>query len=86
MVGGDLTLPVSQPNFTIDPATNRITNSVYTYDATGNMTHDANAAYAYDGANRLININTAAYLGDIALLSTRQSCEIGASSIGLIPA
>jgi RHS repeat-associated protein len=60
MVGGDPTLPVSQPNFTIDPATNRITNSGYTYDAAGNMTHDANAAYAYDGANRLININTSA--------------------------
>lgn len=60
MVGGDPTLPVSQPNFTIDPATNRITNSGYTYDAAGNMTHDANAAYAYDGANRMININTSA--------------------------
>jgi RHS repeat-associated protein len=58
MVGGDPTLPVSQPNFTVDPATNRITNTGYTYDAAGNMTHDATAAYAYDGANRLININT----------------------------
>jgi RHS repeat-associated protein len=58
MLAGDPTLPVSQPNFTIDPATNRITNSGYAYDAAGNMTHDANAAYAYDGANRLININT----------------------------
>jgi RHS repeat-associated protein len=60
MLGGDPTLPVSQPNFSIDPATNRITNTGYAYDAAGNMTHDANAAYAYDGANRLININTTA--------------------------
>jgi RHS repeat-associated protein len=60
MVGGDPTLPVSQPNFMIDPATNRITNSGYTYDAAGNMTHDASAAYTYDGAKRLININSTA--------------------------
>lgn len=58
MLAGDPTLPVSQPNFTIDSATNRITNTGYAYDAAGNMTHDASVAYAYDGANRLININT----------------------------
>ena len=45
MVGGDPTLPIGQPNFAIDPATNRITISGYTYDAAGNMTHDATAAY-----------------------------------------
>ncbi len=60
MVGGDPTLPVSQPNLTINPATNQITNSGYTYDFAGNMTHDASAAYTYDGANRLININATA--------------------------
>jgi len=55
LVGGNVT--IGQPNFTIDPATNRITNSGYTYDAAGNMTHDASNAYTYDGANRLTKIN-----------------------------
>ncbi|HET8888524.1 MAG TPA: RHS repeat-associated core domain-containing protein, partial [Candidatus Angelobacter sp.] len=58
MLAGDPSFPVGQPTLMIDTATNRITNSGYTYDNAGNMTHDANAAYAYDGANRLININT----------------------------
>jgi hypothetical protein len=44
----------------INSATNQITNSGYTYDNAGNMTHDATAAYAYDGANRLTTINTTA--------------------------
>jgi YD repeat-containing protein len=47
LVGGNIT--VGQPSFTIDPANNRITNSGYTYDAAGNMTHDASNAYTYDG-------------------------------------
>ena len=51
------------------PATNRIANSGYTYDAAGNMTHDADTAYGFDGANRLISANngvtpaTYAYFG-----------------------
>lgn len=49
---------IGQPNFTIDPATNRITNSGYQYDNAGNMTHDATTAYTYDGANRLVTVNT----------------------------
>lgn len=60
MLAGDPSFPVGQPNLTINPATNQITNSGYTYDNAGNMTHDATAAYAYDGANRLTSINTSA--------------------------
>ena len=60
MPAGDPNFPVGQPTLMINPATNQITNSGYTYDNAGNMTHDATAAYAYDGANRLININTTA--------------------------
>jgi RHS repeat-associated protein len=57
LLNGDPTLPVGQPNFTFDPGTNRITNTGYTYDAAGNMTHDASNAYTYDGANRLKQVN-----------------------------
>jgi RHS repeat-associated protein len=60
MSAGDPTLPVSQPVLNIDPTTNRITNTGYSYDSAGNMTHDATAAYTFDGANRLTKINTTA--------------------------
>jgi RHS repeat-associated protein len=60
MLAGDPNFPVGQPTLMMNTATNRITNSGYTYDNAGNMTHDANAAYAYDGANRLTAINTTA--------------------------
>lgn len=58
MLAGDPSFPVGQPTLMINTATNQITNSGYTYDNAGNMTHDANAAYAYDGANRLTTVNT----------------------------
>jgi len=63
MLAGDPTLPVSQPNFTVDAATNRIVG--YCYDLAGNLQDDATCPngshkYAYDGANRLITINTTA--------------------------
>jgi RHS repeat-associated protein len=58
MLAGDPTFPAGQPTLTFDPATNRISNAGYTYDAAGNMTHDATAVYAYDGASRLTKINT----------------------------
>jgi RHS repeat-associated protein len=63
MVGGDPTLPVNQPNFTIDPATNRIVG--YCYDQAGNLLDDASCPagshkYFYDAANRLTKINTTA--------------------------
>jgi RHS repeat-associated protein len=60
MLAGDPNFLVGQPTLSINPATNQITNSGYTYDNAGNMKHDATAAYAFDGANRLISINATA--------------------------
>ncbi len=56
LVGGNVA--VGQPQLTIDPNTNRITNTGFQYDAAGNMTNDAVNAYSYDGANRLTQINS----------------------------
>ncbi len=68
-MGGNVT--IGQPNFVIDPATNHITNSGYTYDAAGNLTHDANDAYTYDGANRLTKVDagppTYTYFGPLRI-------------------
>jgi RHS repeat-associated protein len=57
LTAGNLPNGIGQSSFIIDPATNRITNSGFQYDNTGNMTHDATAAYTYDGANRLTTVN-----------------------------
>ena len=57
MDAGDPTLPVSQPTLTVNSATNRITNTGYTYDNAGNMTSDSANTYTFDGANRLTKIN-----------------------------
>ncbi len=56
LVGGNVS--IGQPNFVIDTATNRIINSGFTYDAAGNITHDATSAYTYDGANRLTQVGS----------------------------
>ncbi len=53
----DGNVSIGQPLFSVDPATNRITNTGYSYDAAGNMTNDSVNAYSYDGANRLTQIN-----------------------------
>jgi RHS repeat-associated protein len=58
--GGNVS--IGQPQFTVDQNTNRITNTGYTYDLAGNMTHDANIAYGYDGANRMISANNGSTL------------------------
>ncbi|HWX54355.1 MAG TPA: RHS repeat-associated core domain-containing protein [Verrucomicrobiae bacterium] len=58
LVGGNVS--IGQPVYIVDAATNRITNSGYTYDAAGNMTNDSVTAYSYDGANRLKQINAGA--------------------------
>jgi len=55
LVGGNVS--ILQPNFIVNASTNQITNSGFTYDNAGNMTHDATAAYTYDGANRLSTVN-----------------------------
>jgi RHS repeat-associated protein len=67
LVGGSVT--IGQPQFTVDPATNRITG--YCYDLAGNLLDQAacpagSHQYSYDGANRLTSINAGAaysYLG-----------------------
>jgi RHS repeat-associated protein len=56
LIGGNVT--IGQPQLTIDPATNRITNSGVTYDANGNLTNDGVTAYSYDGANRVTQLNS----------------------------
>jgi RHS repeat-associated protein len=69
LLGGNLS--VAQPNFTIDSATNRITNSGYTYDAAGNLTSDSVSSYGYDGANRMKQFNgtaaSYAYFGPLRI-------------------
>jgi RHS repeat-associated protein len=55
LTGGNIS--ANQPNFTVDPATNHITNSGYQYDATGNLTNDSVNAFSYDGANRVKQFN-----------------------------
>jgi RHS repeat-associated protein len=52
-----LPCPLSQPTLTVNSATNRITNTGYTYDNAGNMTSDSANTYTFDGANRLTRIN-----------------------------
>jgi RHS repeat-associated protein len=61
LVGGDPSLTVGQPNFTIDTNTSRIVG--YCYDAAGNLQDETSCPtgthqYTYDGANRLKQINT----------------------------
>src|SRR5258708_17713420 len=55
LTGGNVS--IGQPVFTVDQATNRITNTGFTYDAAGNMTDDSVNAYSYDGANRLAQMS-----------------------------
>ncbi|MBZ5523124.1 MAG: hypothetical protein LAP21_12875, partial [Acidobacteriia bacterium] len=59
-VSGDQTLNIGQPQFTIDPNTNHITNTGFQYDGAGNLINDGTNAYFYDGANRLRQINSGA--------------------------
>jgi RHS repeat-associated protein len=69
LIGG--TASVGQPNFTVDPNTNRITNSGFAYDAAGNMTNDSVNAYTFDGANRMTQVGnnaaTYAYFGPLRI-------------------
>ncbi len=45
------------PQLTIDPATNRVTGTGYSYDADGNMTADGLNSLAYDAENRVVSMN-----------------------------
>lgn len=65
LTGG--TLAVTQPQLTVDPGTNHITNAGFTYDANGNMTADVTHTYSFDAANHLANVDngsTAVYTYD----------------------
>jgi RHS repeat-associated protein len=58
LVGGNVS--IGQPNFMMDPGTNRIVG--YCYDAAGNLLDEGTCPtgthqYSYDGANRLTAIN-----------------------------
>jgi RHS repeat-associated protein len=47
---------------------NRLTTTGFTYDAAGNMTHDASHSYTYDAENRLTQVDggtTASYVYDV---------------------
>lgn len=64
LTGGNVS--IGQPSFTVDPATNRITNSGYSYDAAGNMTYDAtaNLNYTFDQENRITGASGYGYIYD----------------------
>lgn len=69
LVGGNVS--TSQPQLSIDPNSNHITNTGYHYDAAGNLTNDGVNAYTFDGANRLTQINSGAavytYFGSVRI-------------------
>ena len=76
LTGG--TASIGQPNFIVDPTTNRIVG--YCYDADGNLTDETACPsagthkYSYDGANRLTQINGGAaaytYFGQLRIKKT----------------
>lgn len=74
LVGGDPTLSIGQPQFTVDANTNRVVG--YCYDAAGNVLDQgpcpsSGHTYSYDGANRLTRINggppTYTYFGPLRI-------------------
>ena len=66
LLGG--TISVTQPQLSIDPQSNRITTSGFSYDAAGNLIADGTGnTYAYDAENQLMTVNggsTASYSYD----------------------
>ena len=65
-----------QGSVTVDPATNHITGSPYTYDANGNMTNDGTNTLVYDAENHAVsatNLSTSgAYTYDGNTLRVRK--------------
>ncbi|MGA2482079.1 MAG: hypothetical protein ABSF92_03050 [Candidatus Acidiferrales bacterium] len=49
------------PSFTVDATTNRLTNTGFTYDASGNMTYDGANTLVYDGENKVASNNNQGY-------------------------
>ena len=61
LIGGNSSgTSIGQPQFSVDVNTNHITNSGFTYDASGNLTADGTNTYSYDGANRMKALNSSA--------------------------
>lgn len=56
LVGG-VGASITQPQLSVDAASNRITTGGYAYDAAGNMTSDSLNTYSYDGEDRIVNVN-----------------------------
>ena len=53
------------PQYSFSASTNQISNSGYTYDASGDLTNDGTHSYQYDAEGRLISVdggNTASYV------------------------
>src|SRR5260370_20122215 len=53
-------MAVGQPQLTVDPTTNRISTSGFSYDASGNQTKDPSHSYTYDADNELVQVDTTA--------------------------
>lgn len=51
LTGG--TISIGQPQLTVDPTTNRIASSGFTYDASGNLTADVHGTYTFDAENHI---------------------------------
>ena len=61
LVGGNTSgTSIGQAQFTVDPNTNHITNTGFSYDLAGNLTADGTNTYVYDGAGRLKQLNSGA--------------------------
>jgi RHS repeat-associated protein len=75
---------------TVDPVSNRITTSGYSYDASGNITNDGVNALSYDGENRAVSSSggaTATYVYDGHGLRVRKcipSCTSPTSSTAYV--
>jgi RHS repeat-associated protein len=52
-------------------AANQISNPGFTYDASGNVTHDANNSYFYDAENRIVQVN-----GTLPSCPTATACYV----------
>lgn len=75
LTGG--TLSVGQPQLVIDPATNHISSSGFTYDANGNLKQDPAGSYTFDADNRMtqsvVGSTTASYSYDGSRLRVQKT-------------
>ncbi|PYP90852.1 MAG: hypothetical protein DMG65_10115 [Candidatus Angelobacter sp. Gp1-AA117] len=78
LVGGNTTrTDIGQAQLTVDPATNRITNTGFNYDAAGNLTADGTHTYSYDALNRMKQVDsgavTSTYFGPLRIKKVASS-------------